>query len=101
MPSRHPPRSGGQLVVEFLNLGLHLFEVGKGLTRFLKDGTTIFGHQMLGQVTYGAILGNIDRTARWGTHASNDFEQGRFARTVLTHQGNTVLLIDDKRNILE
>ena len=54
---------------------------------------------MLGKVGDDSVLGRRNLTARSGAYASKDFEQGTLTRPVLTHEGNTVFLVNYKTNV--
>lgn len=49
--------AGFQLFVHAVYFGFHFVQVGKGLCRFLKDGTSVFCHQVLGQVGDNTVFG--------------------------------------------
>ena len=89
------------LIVQTLNLGLefvNILECGLGL---LSDGACIGQFHYLRQITDGHLLG-YGNGARCGLLQSGDYlKHGRFARTVLTHQGNTVLVTYNVADIME
>ena len=89
------------LIVQTLNLCLefvNILECGLGL---LSDGACIGQFHNLRQITYGHLLG-YGNGARCGLlQSGNDLKHGRFARTVLTHQGYTVLVTYNVADIME
>ena len=94
-------RSLRQFLVQTLNLRLCLMQMGKRLRSLLKHSASVLCHQVLGQISHRAVLRSRYRTSGRRTHTCQDLQQRTLARTVLTHQGNTVLLIYLKRNILK
>ncbi len=91
----------GKFGIHSVDFGLHLMQMGESLRCLLKHSASVFSHQMLRQIAYSAIARSRNRTSRGGTFAGQYFKQCAFAGTVLAHQGNAVLGIDDKRNIFE
>ena len=93
--------AGGKFGIHGVDFGLHLMQMGESLRCLLKHSASVFSHQMLRQIAYGAIARSRNRTTCGGTFAGQYFKQCAFAGTVLAHQGNAVFGIDDKRNIFE
>ena len=89
----------GQLLVHGFNLALHGMEVGKRLAGLFEDGAPVLGHQVLGQVGNDAILRCRDLSAGRLAYTGQNFQQSALAGTVLSHEGDAVLLIDLKRNV--
>ena len=74
-------------------------EVGKSLAGFLEHGASVLGHQVLGQVGNDAILRCGDFSTSGLAHTGQNFQQSALTGTVLSHEGDAVLLIDLKRNV--
>ena len=66
--------TGLQFLVHAVYLGFHLVQVGKGLCRFLKDGTSVFRHQMLGQIGDDTIFRCGDFAAGGLPHSGEYFK---------------------------
>ena len=88
-------------IVEPVKLGLHFIEMGEGLRSLLEDGASIFGHKVLGKVGYYSILGSRNGSTCRCTYTGKNLEQGTLSCTVLTHEGNTVLLVYNKGYVAE
>ena len=88
-----------QLPVQFVYLRLHLVQVGESLLRLLEDSPPVVHHQVLGQISDNGILRSRDFPACRLADAGQDFEEGRFPRAVLSHQGYPVFFVNDKGNI--
>ena len=93
--------TGFQFFVQSFYFGLHFVQVGESLCRFFEHGTSIFGHQVLGQVGDDTILGSRYLAAGGLAYAGQNLEQGAFPGTVFAHQGNAVFFIDYKRYVTE
>ena len=89
------------LVVQTLNLGLELVYILKGGLGLLPDRTCIGQFHYLRQVTDGHLLWYGDRARCGLLHTGNNLKHGRFARTVLAHQGNTVLVTYNVADIMK
>ena len=50
--------TGGEFVVDAVDFCLNLVQMGESLARLIKYSTSVFGHQMLWQISYDAILKN-------------------------------------------
>lgn len=76
-------------------------DILKGCLGLLSDGACIGQFHNLWQITYGHLLG-YGYGARCRLLKSGDYlKHGRFARTVLTHQGNTVLVTYHVADVME
>ena len=90
-----------QLLVKLLNFPLHLLEMLKGQTRLFKNGASIFGEQVLRQVSNDRIFRRAHPTLRGLSFTCKNFQERTFSRSVFPHQSDAVFLIDLKRNIFE
>ena len=76
-------------------------DILKGCLGLLSYRSGIGQFHNLRQITYGHLLG-YGHGARCGLLKSGDYlKHGRFARTVLTHQGNTVLVTYHVADVME
>ena len=94
-------RAGSELVVDAVNLRLHLVEMGERLAGFLEHGSSVFGHQMLRQIGDDAVFWSGNGATCGCSYACDDLEQGTLSCAILAHQGYTVLLVDLKGNVFE
>ena len=74
-------------------------DVAEGLLSFLEDGAPIFGEEVLGKVGHLHTRGHVDLTAGRLARTAEDLQQGALTGTILTHEGDAVLGIDDEGNI--
>ena len=90
---------GLQLLVDCLDFRLHGVKVGESLGGLVENGSSVFGHQVLGQIGDNRIFGRGDFSSGRFPDTRQDLEQRRFASAVFTHQGDTVFLVDYERYI--
>ena len=90
-----------QLLVQAVNLGLHLVQVGKGLCRFFEHGASVFGHQVLGQVGDDTVFGSRHLAAGGLAYAGQNLQQGTLSRSVLAHEGDAVFFVDYEGYVTE
>ena len=74
-------------------------DVAEGLLSFLEDGAPVFGEEMLWKVGYLHTRGDVDLTAGRLTRTTEDLQQGALTSTILPHEGDAVLGVDDEGNI--
>jgi hypothetical protein len=74
-------------------------DVAEGLLSFLEDGAPVFGEEVLGKVGHLHTRGDVDLTAGRLTRTAEDLQQGALTGTILSHEGNAVLGVDDEGNI--
>ena len=86
-------------LVELLHTGCHLVDVAEGLLSFLEDGAPVFGEEVLGKVGHLHTRGDVDLTAGRLTRTAEDLQQGALTGTILPHEGDAVLGVDDEGNI--
>ena len=86
-------------LVELLHTGCHLVDIAEGLLSFLEDGAPVFGEEVLGKVGHLHTRGDVDLTAGRLTRTAEDLQQGALTGTILSHEGNAVLGVDDEGNI--
>lgn len=91
--------AGIEGLVELLHTGCHLVDVAEGLFSFLEDGAPIFGEEMLGKVSYLHTRGDVDLPAGRLARTAEDLQQGALTGTILSHEGDAVLGVDDEGNI--
>ena len=91
--------AGIEGLVELLHTGCHLVDVAEGLFSFLEDGAPIFGKEVLGKVSYLHTRGDVDLTAGRLARTAEDLQQGALTGTILSHEGDAVLEVDDEGNI--
>ena len=85
-----------QLVVHPVETLLQLYHPRKGLPRLFPHRGIILQDHHLRQITDGGIV-RYRHNARCGTLLpTQNLQQRRFARPVLTHQGNTVTVVHDE-----
>ena len=85
-------RTLNQLVIKPLYLGLQVMQIFKSSLSLLSDSACIGQFHYLRQITYCHLLGYGYSARCRLLQSGNNLKHGRFARTVLTHQGNTVLV---------
>ena len=90
-----------QLPVDALDIGLQLMDVRKGLFSLLHHRTAIGQLHHLRQVADSTIAWHRNHALRRLLQACQDFQHGRLACTILTHQRNAVFLVDYIRNIFK
>ena len=93
--------AGGLLVVDAVYLCLDFVQMGKCLASLFEHRAPVFGHQMLWQIGYDAILRCRNRTTCGRSYACDNLEQSAFSCAVLAHEGYTVFLVNLKRDVLE
>ena len=86
-------------LVELFHTGCHLVDVAEGLLSFLEDGAPIFGEEVLGKVGHLHTRGDVDLPAGRLTRTTEDLQQGALTGTILPHEGDAVLGVDDEGNI--
>ena len=91
----------GKLIVDTVYLGLNLVQMGKCLARLVKNGTSVFGHQVLWQIGHYAILRSRYGATHRLAHPGNYLEQSALACAILAHKGYTVFIVYLKGNIPE
>ena len=91
--------TGIEGLVELLHTGCHLVDVAEGLLSFLEDGAPIFGEEVLGKVGHLHTRGDVDLTAGRLARTAEDLQQGALTGTILPHEGDAVLGVDDEGNI--
>ena len=91
----------GKLPVHAFDVGLHLEDVFKGKFGFLHHRVIIAEDHHLGQVTDSTFTRNCNNAGSGLLQASQYFKHGRFARTILAHQGDTVFFVDNVRDVFE
>ena len=79
----------------------HLRDVGKGLLGLFTHGGIVLQDHHLWQITDVAVVRDTHRTLGGLLLSTEDLQQGRFACPVLTHQGNTVSVVDHETRIHE
>ena len=85
--------------VELLHTGCHLVDVAEGLLSFLEDGAPVFGEEVLGKVGHLHTRGDVDLPAGRLARTAEDLQQGALTGTILPHEGDAVLGVDDEGNI--
>lgn len=85
-----------QLLVERFDVRLHFVQVRKSLRSLFEHGSSVLRHEVLRQVGNYCVLRCRHLSACSRSHPSQNFQQGAFARTVFTHQGDAVLFVDNK-----
>ncbi len=91
----------GHLLLQPVEPTFHLHVVGKRLARLLANGGVVGELHHLRQIAYGGVIGDGNHTRGGLLQATKNFEQGRLARTILAYQGNAVMVVDHKTNIVE
>ena len=91
--------TGIESLVELLHTGCHLVDAAEGLLSFLEDGAPIFGEEVLGKVGHLHTRGDVDLTAGRLARTAEDLQQGALTSTILPHEGDAVLGVDDEGNI--
>ena len=87
-------RALGQLLVHAFYALCHLLDVGKGLLGLFAHRHRVLQVHHLRQVADGCIVRHTHHTGCRLLLPAKYFEQSRFSRTVLAHQGNTVAIVD-------
>ena len=85
-----------ELLVEVVEMLLHLIDVVERLFGFFNHGVLVGNHHHLGQIAHGDVALTDERAGGWLLLTGKDFQKGRFARAVFAHEGDAVFLIDDK-----
>ena len=75
--------------------------MSKGLARLVEHGTSVFGHQVLGQIGHYTILRSRNRAACRFAHACYNLQQRALASSILAHKCYTVLLVYLEGNVFE
>ena len=88
-------------MVEAFDFRFGIFEMCKCESRLLKHSSTVLSHKVLGQIRHHAVLRFGNGATGRGAFACEHFEQGAFARSVFTHQGDAVFVVDLKRDVLK
>ena len=88
-----------QLLLHALNAVGHLLDVSKGFLGLLAHGGVVLKYHHLGQITHRGIRTRAHRARRWLLFATEHLEERRFAGTVLTHQGHTVLIVNHEGGV--
>ena len=89
----------GQLLVHPVYAFLHLGDVGKGFLSLLAHRRIVLQNHDLGQIAYRGVVWHADHSTRRLLQATQDFEQRRLSRAVLTHQGDTVTIVDHETGV--
>ena len=71
-------------------------DVTEGLLCFLKDRTTIFCQQVLWEVSHTYTIRHVDLTPSRLTGAREDLKECTLTRSVLSHQRNAILGINNE-----
>ena len=94
-------RAPGQLVVQRCHAPLQLVYRGKGLLGLLPHGAPVGKHHHLGQVASHCLARHGDGAASGSLHAGDNLQQRALPGTVLAHQGDAVLVVDDEAGVRE
>ena len=90
-------RSLRQLPVDALNLRFRRMDMREGLLCFFAHRAGVGELHLLRQIAHCRVARDTHRSACGLLHAGQNFQQGRFSRSILPHQSNTIFAIDDKR----
>ena len=90
-----------QLSIQAIDLLLHLMDMLESAFRLLPNRTGIHQLHVLGQVSDRDLLRYANSSRSRRLQACEYFQHCRFARSVLAHQSDTVLLVYHKRNIIK
>ena len=90
-----------QLLLEALHTLFHPSHVGKGLLGLLTHRGVVLQHHDLRQIAHNSILWHAHHTTGGCLHATEYLQQRRFSRSVLSHQGNAVAVVDHETHILK
>ena len=88
-----------ELLLHTRNAIGHLLDIGKSLLSLLTHGGVVLQNHDLRQIANGALAGHTYRTSRGFLHATENLEHGRLTCTILTNQGDTILVVDDEGRI--
>ena len=91
----------GHLLLHLVELLLDMYMSGKGLARFLAHSGVILKFHHLWQIAHGRAVGHRHCTGCRLLQATEYFQHGGLSGTVLTHEGHTVSVVDDKADIME
>ena len=94
-------RPVGQFLIQAVQPLLHLTDVGKSLLGLLAHRALVAQHHHLGEVADGGIAGHRHRARSGLLQSGYDFQHGGLPGSVLSHEGNTVFVVNDIRNVLE
>ena len=86
-----------ELLVEVVEMLLHLIDVVERLFGFFDYGVLVGNHHHLRQIAHGDVALADQRAGGRFLLAGKDFQKGGFTCAVLAHKGDAVFLIDDKR----
>ncbi len=90
-----------QLIVQVGNLLLHLMDMGESCLGLFTHGARVGQLHLLRKIADGDIFLDGDRAGGRNLMTGKDLEQSGFTCAVLTHKGNSVFGIDDKRHTIE
>ena len=76
-------------------------DIAEGLLSFLEDGAPVFGEEVLRKISHLHTRGHVDLTAGRLARTAEDLQQGALTSTILPHEGDAVLGVDDEGNIRE
>ena len=81
-----------QLALHFLQFLFCLMQMRKSLFGFLSHGSSVREHHYLGQIGHLSSARHHGISLRGQLQSGHDFEHGTLSCTVLSHQGNTILV---------
>jgi len=88
-----------QLPVHPLQIGLQLKDMLESLLGLLHHSMRIREYHHLRQIADSYLFGNGNYTRCRALQTGQNFKHGRFTGSVLTHQGNTVFLVNNVRHV--
>ena len=94
-------RASRHFLVQAFHLGFQFLNMPEGLFSLGYQRRVVRKHHHLRQIAHADIALHRHASARWPLLAGNDFEHGRFSRTVLSREGNAVAAIDHKTSVRE